>query len=317
MRQIALAQQLLNQHHEVTLFASITGPAWLKSYVLQVGRLEWVQVKENDFSINPYVARQFDSLIVDSYQLDQESLEMFESVIPTVAVVIDGPWQNLRGKLAISPILKSEPPWLNDYRERFLEFHHGPRFLFLRKEVLDCSEKRLKRVPNSKPLIVVALGGSDVAGKSIQIAENLAREVPSAEIVAFVQESPHPTQAQVGVLDRVSFLPSGTGFLDYVSGADLVVVGAGSTVGEMLFLGVPTIFVAVAENQMENVEFLEESNLGGRAVVKSFENPNDLGPRSRRILALSGQVAEKPIPDSTLKIIDGKGAERVARILTR
>lgn len=317
MRQIALAQELLSQHHEVTLFGSITGVAWLKSYVLQVGNLDWVQVKENDFSINLAVAGPFDSLIVDSYQLDQESLEMFESVIPTVAVVIDGPWQNLRGKLAISPTLKLEPSWFDDYRERFIEFHHGPHFLLLRKEVLDCRRKRLRRVPNSKPLIVVALGGSDVAGKSGQIAENLAREIPSAEIVAFFQESLHPTQAKVGTFDQVRFLPSGTRFLDYLSGADIAIVGAGTTVGEILFLGVPTVFVAVAENQMENVEFVEQSNLNGRAVLKSIDDANDLGHHIRRILAFNEKSVGNPILDSTHLMIDGKGAERVAEILTR
>lgn len=317
MRQIALAQQLLSQHHEVTLFASIKGPEWLRRYVLEVSGLDWVQVKQNDFSINPYAARTFDALIVDSYQLDQDSLDLLESVIPTVVVIVDGPWQKVRGKLAISPTLMLEPPWLDDYRERFCEFYHGPHLLFLRKEVLDCRKKRLMRVPNSKPLIVVAVGGSDVAGKSRQIAENLAREVPSAEIVAFVPGFANQINAEAGIPDRVRFLPSGPKFLDYLAGADLAIVGAGTTVGEILFLGVPAVFLAVAENQMETLEFLEGFHFDGHAVLKSLDDANDLGRVTRHILALGGESAVTPILSFTLLTIDGKGVERVEKILMR
>ncbi len=314
MRQIALAQHLLGENHEVRLFASITGPDWLRKYVESQSGLDWLEVEEGDFSADIFLsADAFDALVVDAYALDQQELASLEETIPIVAVIIDGPWQDLNGQLAIAPTLDRNPAWVNKYQQRFEEFHWGPEFFLLRREVIEARNKRLARIPNSQPRIVVALGGSDIGGKTVQIVETLASAFPSAEIDAYIPDLSSAPAVNSKTTGVVSFHASGPEFIDRLVGADFAVVGAGTTVAEVLFVQVPAIFVVVADNQMATRAFLQNAEAGASLVLSSATFETDLAAalRSFRPLIVGTAVT------SELKHLsfDGRGTEQVARLI--
>lgn len=316
MRQIALAQYLLGKYHDVTLFASITGPDWLRKYVESQSGLVWVEVGEGDFSADPLLAGDgFDILVVDAYTLSQNSLDLLQETTPTVAVVIDGPWQDLRGELAIAPTLDRNPLWAHGYRKRFDQFHWGPEFFMLRSEVIALAKRHSKRLINLHPRIVVALGGSDLGGKTVQIVERIASIFTSAEIDAYVPGAVSSGSQKNRTAGRVTFHPSGPEFIGNLALADVAVVGAGTTVAEVLFIQTPAIFVVVAENQMANHVFLTNADIGQSLVLESDTFEKDLSDLLRvRLEALSAGVSG-PNQRTPLSL-DGRGVERVARLIT-
>lgn len=313
MRQIAFAQHLLRENHEVTLFASIAGPEWLREYVKSHSELVWEEVPEGNFSADLLsTGDAFDALVVDAYTLNQKALGLLEKALPKVAVIIDGPWQDVRGKLAIAPTLEANPSWVDEYQKRFEEFHCGPQFFMLRQEVIRCSEERSSRSANLKPRIVVALGGSDVCGKTAEVVETLAGAFPAVGIDAFGSgrlSSAVGSRAE----RRVTFLPPGPDFLAKLELADVAVVGAGTTVAEVVFLKIPSIVIVVASNQLSNYQFIKRSALG---VALLSEDPDFLGllvVGVGELLSDSPDLFIRLSPDEP--VIDALGSSRVRDIV--
>lgn len=314
MRQIALAQYLLSTNHEVTLFASITGPEWLRKYVQSQTGLVWEEVREGDFSADLLLcADAFDALVVDAYTLNQDALELLEETIRVVAVMIDGPWQDLGGRLAIVPSLDQNPDWAGEYQKRFEGLYWGPEFFMLRREVIEAKKKRSQRTPNSQPRIVVALGGSDIGGKTVQIVETLARNFPSAVIDAYVMGAVPVASDNAEARGLVSFHASGPEFIDKLLRADFAVVGAGTTVAEVMFIQVPAIFVVVVDNQLANQVFLKNTKPGTSLVLSSATFETDFAAAVMRFRPL---IAGKAITSELTHLsFDGRGTEQVARLI--
>lgn len=292
MRQIALAQYLLRANHDVTLFASITGPDWLKNYVQSQTALAWEEVREGDFSAGYFpTGDSFDALVVDAYTLDQKALASLEERFPVVAVMIDGPWQELSGKLAIAPTLNRNPAWAAEYQERFEEFHWGPEFLMLRSEVLEARKRRAQRIPNSKPRIVVALGGSDIGGHTDAVMKVLTNSGRAAEIDVFVAGPVDQFNVNSKLVESVRFHEAGPVFLDYLANSDLAVTAAGTTAAEVSFLGVEAIFIPVVANQKENAMALRNA---GFATVIDIGHDDFAGQLAEAVLKALASRGSKP-----------------------
>lgn len=317
IRQIALAQHLVSKNHEVCFFASITGPEWLGQYLASQTKMDWSGVEEGDFSPSLFLAGgSFDALIVDSYSLSQSALALLEQKFSTVAVIIDGPWQNLRGRLAIAPVLASNPPWKKEYSERFQAFYCGPGFLLPRQEVIELQKKRLQLGKNPKPRIVVGLGGSDPLGETERIVEFLAQALPEAEIHAYFPGSLPPEGEEFRAGGNFTFRQSGTKFIDDMARSDLVVVGAGTTAIEVLSMGIPAIFIVLAKNQMENYRSLRSMGFSVLFPSKEQKFAAEISLEARRLL----DESTAPLTARSLmasSVVDGLGPERVLEMLLR
>jgi len=308
MRQIALAQHLLGENHEVRLFASITGPDWLRKYVESQSGLDWLEVEEGDFSADPLLAGgALDALVVDAYTLDEKALQLLEKAIPTVAVFVDGPWQNVSGKMAIAPTLDGNPAWVSGYRKRFEEFHWGPEFFMIRREVIELRKKRSRRSPDSEPRIVVALGGSDLGGHTGTVLSALSETGKAAKIDVFAPAPGIWGNFRANGGHFVEFHEPGPAFLEYLGNADLAVTAAGTMAAEISFLGVEAIFIPVAPNQQENALALRALKLGVVLNLDEADFPEQLVESVQKSF-LSPTVNPR-------HLITSKGAQRVADIL--
>jgi UDP-2,4-diacetamido-2,4,6-trideoxy-beta-L-altropyranose hydrolase len=123
-----------------------------------------------------------------------------------------------------------------------------------------------------------------------------------AAIGRAARRSPHPTRVLVAPSD----LPA------VMAAADLAITTASSAVLEMLRLGVVPLMVTVADNQRGIAAAVEragagldlgpDSRLQGGAVAEAL----DRGRRARPRMAAAGR-----------RLVDGRGALRVARTLER
>jgi spore coat polysaccharide biosynthesis predicted glycosyltransferase SpsG len=95
--------------------------------------------------------------------------------------------------------------------------------------------------------------------------------------------------------------------------AELAVAAAGSTCWELAFSGVPFVTVALAENQRLIAESLERAGISLHAGWHAELDERELAQTVTR-LAADGQ-ARAAMTTAGLQLVDGHGAERVAREL--
>ena len=309
VRQVALAQHLLREGTEVFLVGNISGPEWLLDYVREQEGLVRVDVPEGDFSGALFEDLGLDALLIDSYRLSNIQLGVLQSIVPTVGVMLDGPWQELTGSIAIAPTLDTKSSWLEEAGRNFDQFYCGPSFILLRDEVLGMDRQfQLAKKKDQHPRIVVSTGGG-TNNLGLEILRSLLQRPkpanfdiffsPSQELLVEILKSPH----------TVTTHARGSTLLALLSSTDVVVSAAGTSAAELLFLGVPTIFVPTAENQAENAASIERLGLGPVVRPGSTAFEEDL------LDALDFTLRSLSASPQTKIPVDARGAMRIAEVM--
>ena len=142
----------------------------------------------------------------------------------------------------------------------------GPKFAMLRKEFLTYKGWQREIAPVAKK-ILVTLGGSDpdnVTLKVIQALIDLDLHVKVViggsnphlrEIENFIQ-SQNDSKALIEVIVNATNMP------ELMVWADIAVAAAGSTCWELAFMGLPSLLVILAENQVGIATKLESAGFG-------------------------------------------------------
>jgi len=194
----------------------------------------------------------------------------------------------------------------------------GPRYALLRSEFTGVPPVR---IPERRPLrLLITLGGTDpknVTLKVLSALEKLGRSdllvrivvgpgnQQRGQIVDFARRLKCETQVECNVQNMRSLL----------EWADLAITAGGSTCYEMFFMHVPMMVIETAWNQSKLVQAIADTNAG--IVLGTVEQ-----------LEIEQIVAalEKLLTDCALRcrlieagrvLVDGRGAERVAKLLAR
>ena len=311
MRQVALAEELLRRGVEVFLVGEVEGPSWLEEKITSVSGLQRVGQSKGTFDSG--VLRRLGASVsaIDSYDLRQTELAQWEAQSSRTLVFIDGPWQRLEGGSAVVPALSDKFAWLGDLRKRFNSVHAGAEYLMIRDEIKRAKQVMLRKPP-SLPQILVVLGGADPRGPTELIESAMFELAPKYKVV-FVgrEERTDFVRSHLGIRGRIIHSPRSS-FVDELTKSTLVISAAGTTSGELLFLGIPSLFIPVVDNQVENARALESIDPSS---VLWPDSPNF----GQKLVALAeDSIAKghsKDLFDARYPKIDGFGARRVARLL--
>jgi spore coat polysaccharide biosynthesis predicted glycosyltransferase SpsG len=220
-----------------------------------------------------------------------------------------GPWQGVSGSLAIAPVLDPTADWLEPYEGRFVKVHAGPDYVMLRRQILGVREGLQNPGKASKPEITLALGGTDSGGNSEWVIEALKSIDTPLKVTVFASAGSVATEhRQIGAHEFV-FRKPGSAYASTLTTAALVIAAGGTSALELIYLGLPSIFLPVAENQYENAAAIEKLGLG--ALVW----PKDPKRQEKLVHAVTSEL-RGPRP-ALIKgpIIDGHGVGRVADLL--
>jgi len=193
----------------------------------------------------------------------------------------------------------------------------GPKFAMLRKEFLPYKGWQREIAPVAKK-ILVTLGGSDpdnVTFKVIQALIDLDLHVKVViggsnphlrEIENFIQ-SQNDSTALIEVMVNATNMP------ELMAWADMAVAAAGSTSWELAFMGLPSIFVILAENQVEIASQLEMEGFG-----ICLGNASTFG-KQKFAEFLSARAGDNNFLKTVSKIgknmVDGEGAAKISEKL--
>lgn len=311
MRMLTLARQLLQRGIEVQLLGAVTVP-WVQEQIDAVGGLELRHIDGDGFAFQDVSLSNTDAIVVDHYLFDSSAAWQILARCPNLVTFVDGPWQQPTPGVVVSPSLSSKLPWLEARVDTTTRLFSGPSFVLVREVVKELELGEDSRTESDRPSIVVSLGGSATLKSSGWVVEALESldQVFEADVFVMGDQSA-ATEVAWGKHIRVREV--GPELVEALSRASLVVSGAGTTAFELIFLGLPSVFVQTAPNQSENIEQINFLNLGASM------NANDVN-RSAKLAelvasTLQGVNAGRPNRLSRKKIIDGYGAVRVADII--
>lgn len=188
----------------------------------------------------------------------------------------------------------------------------GTKFALLRREFLKYRGWQ-REIRETASKVLVTLGGADpdnVTGKVIEALAPLDIEVK----VVVGGSNPHLPELQKAV-ERLKRQPAKIELIvnppdmpGLMAWADLAIAAGGSTAWELAFMGLPSLFVMLAENQVGIATELESAGFGvclGRGV--DFDK-GELQIAIRRVLENSAQRQSASIAGKNL--VDGMGCHR-------
>ncbi|WP_426142136.1 UDP-2,4-diacetamido-2,4,6-trideoxy-beta-L-altropyranose hydrolase [Pseudomonas sp. DWP3-1-2] len=255
--------------------------------------------------------QRFDWLIVDHYGLEAQwetAARRFAQQVMAIDDLANRPHavdvlldQNFSGTS------QAYAPWIGpDCRTLF-----GPHFALLRDEFQRdpvVIRPRVKRV-------IVNFGGFDAAGQC-WIAMQALLAYPELE-VDFIAGIDNPDwfamQALIEGRSNWRLQTQVSDFSLLMSQADLFMGAGGGTTWERAALGLPTLCVAVAANQKANAEQLAEA--GAHLYVGTREQATVPALRQAVAQLLNNQNLRQRLASASRKLVDGKGARRVADVL--
>ena len=209
--------------------------------------IDWIKEKEKIYT----EIKNSDITIIDSYLADKSIYQKI-SQIAKIPVFID---DNMRinypkGIVINSAINAPEMPYP---KKRGIKYLLGTKFSMLNKEFWDSSEKIIRE---KIEVIMLTLGGSDVAGLTPKILKILQDNFPYMEKKVIIGRNFHNVAEIENLKDERSeliYFPNSGGMKAIMLEADVAITAGGQTVYELASMGVPAIIITVAENQIPHV----------------------------------------------------------------
>jgi len=257
-----------------------------------------------------------DWVVLDNYSLGSEWETTVRPFVEKIAVIED-----LAGRRHDCDLLIDQ-----NYSDRTVEtfkpkvrdtckFLIGPKYAMLDsafakiREVSVMPRTELKRV-------FVFCGGSDPKNLTKTVLDALSGDEFSdlaVDVVIGAQNQNYKPGSTNQFGPNIQFHESGDDFAKVMSNSDLAIGAGGTTTWERMCLGVPSIIVSIAENQVPTCE-----KLGREGLVRY------LGPQSEvSIKSVASAVREflktpSALSASSIKsqiVVDGKGCKRVAETM--
>lgn len=190
----------------------------------------------------------------------------------------------------------------------------GLRYALIRRDVRHARSRKMPKEAES-PKVLVSIGGSDpkrltapLIGEMGHLGADLRIAIGPANDHDAAIRSEARSAGYATVIEPEQYLAE-------LAGSACAVVGAGGTVWEAAYLGVPTLALIVADNQAEPVRSAE---MQGFTHVIDGRTVDPVGAASRALAGmLDDPLRRADMADAGQKAIDGRGVRRVADALTK
>ncbi|MBZ5666755.1 MAG: hypothetical protein LAO30_19395 [Acidobacteriia bacterium] len=231
----------------------------------------------------------------------------------SLVVLMDGTCTGrIEADLIVSPIERLPDPssWRGFRGQRY----EGPAYAILDPAFAGVPRRLSSAV--REPRLLVSMGGSDPYGLTLQALralDNMAEEfhVTIAVGPAFLHEA--ELQSWLAGARRQYECRREDSLLDLMVNSDLALVSFGTTVYELAAAGLPAIALSITEDHAQSAEVFAQSgslmHLGLFSAISAAQIQSAVrellhGEQLRLRMARRGQA-----------LVDGKGAERVAKLL--
>jgi spore coat polysaccharide biosynthesis protein SpsF len=312
-RCLALADELREGHGCGVTFAMARGPVGFE-LVQQAGYpIEHKpDDRDEDFWLDHVVQRlRPDALVLDvRSDLALSNVEGWRSSGLLVVTLDDSSERRLAVDLAFYPPV----PQLRrmDWAGFTGQLYVGWEWVVLRREFA----QRPPQKPHERPVVLVTMGGSDPAGLTLKAIGALDLLNEGFETVVALgpgfchhealRDLLARTRRHFDVRQNVSDMP------DLMAQADLAVASFGVTAYELAAMGVPAIYLCLTEDHTESASLFVDT---GMAVCLGMSTQVTETMLAEVVGQLLNDVSSRLcMVDHVGNLVDGRGAERIARI---
>ncbi|MHC5060103.1 MAG: UDP-2,4-diacetamido-2,4,6-trideoxy-beta-L-altropyranose hydrolase [Planctomycetota bacterium] len=250
-----------------------------------------------------------DVVFVDSYYADYSLYRKISNEVK-IAVYLD---DNMRleypkGFVLNGAISAEELPYPEKEGVTYLL---GSQYTPLRKEFWNVSEKQ---ICNSLKTVMVTFGGADIQNLTPKVLEMLINTYPellTKVIIGTCFQNTEEIEKIKGNNIELIYSPNAAKMKEIMFESDIAISAGGQTLYELARIGVPTIAITVAENQLRNVQsWLKE----GFIEQAGWWADEDLMEKIKQsIEILQDYTIRMNKKKAGNKVIDGSGSMAVAQ----
>ncbi len=249
-----------------------------------------------------------DIVIIDSYLADYSIYKKI-SDISRISVFID---DNIRmdyppGIILNSLIYADKLGYLNAENRVYLL---GVKYCMLQKEFW---EKVNKEINKEIQIIMISFGGNDMRNltpKIIQLLIKINRNFKKKIVIGRGYKNIEEIKKYKDNSCELFYYPDIKQMKKIMLDSDLAISGGGQTLYELASIGIPCISIAVAKNQLDNVNAFEEAGINFYAGW--WEDTNLLKRIEDLFFKLQGFQIRKKIVEKGIKIIKKDGSKTIS-----
>lgn len=323
VRQLALAEEFGSRGDEVVLLGDASGVPWALGQVASRGLSMTDAIGPNGFA-QQCLALGLDAVMLDGYHLPPAlGAGLRAARIPT-ATMVDGPFGlDQVADLYVDQNLGAvEAPQVSVSGGRMLV---GPDYALLRDVVLvrrEAAAARWEAGPVGRPRVLVVFGGTDAfGGCAVLVPLILATGLPVDVVAVAARAEVAQALGELvpGPAQSVTAVPPVDDLAGLLVTCDAAVSAAGTSVWELLCLGVPTGVVCVTDNQRVGYDVVAESGaclgVGMLEDLRALPVADDTGIAVLRGLVGDAQL-RADLSAAGMATVDGRGRVRVADAIT-
>lgn len=308
VRCLALAEEFIRQGNIVYFLSfsddfcrkiiEATGAKYLKSDY-KAGE------REDIISVNNYLSSlEIDIFIHDSYYIDAH----YEQALNFSGVIVA--MDDTAERQFFSDVIINQNYGAEKYKYNTLKPNAklllGTRYVILRDNILKYRRKDVKdHVEN----ILIMFGGTDLHNQTLRVTKILSQSLKGDIKFNIVIGSEHPTAKELRFLaqedNRISLIHNVSDMGSLMYNMDIAISASGSSLWELLYIGVPVLSVIFADNQEDIAK-----NLSYEGYIKMLGWYNNVYDEEilKEIEFLIGNFPErKRLFDKGQELIDGMG----------
>lgn len=268
MRCIALSEEFFRRGHEVFMLTNQSGIEWLE-VLLQQQEIQIIRVSQHELSENMCLKLKPDLFIVDSYVISPISISNISTHATTLAI-IDGDTRGILADRYLDQNLGAEnTEWPEPIRGRVWA---GSEYSIIRDEILLRKKEVQPQTSPNFPSLIAFMGGTDPTGSILEVVEAIMplHDICRGTIVTSPQWREKVEEITSGsehfqVVTATRDLPK------LIASADIAISASGTSAWDLLTLGIPSILIAVVDNQIIANRRIVEKNLA----LGTVRNTND------------------------------------------
>lgn len=296
MRSVTLGAELVRCGFRVTLLAGALPPLLSGQAAragIEVHDLACAECVEDD--VEHVLAFSPSIVVVDGYNFGGDYLSAIETAGVRCVLIDD----NGSPAAAVASLVINQNPHAS--QDLYPGVKHsrlllGLRYALVRREIRDASSLVSRPDSPVKPKVLVAIGGTDVLNLTADVAAMLASDCRMDVWAA----SDRPI---IGVLQAPADIAS------TLASSDAAVIGAGTTMWEAAFLGVPTVSLVVADNQIHAAK--AAAVLGITHMIDCRDGADIDAIAAEASSLLSSEQHRQLMSEAGRSVMDGSGSARV------
>ena len=307
----ALAENLRDRRWQV-VFA--TGPETLSSFPqMSDGGFELKLLDQSSLhdptAVQTVLGRRADFFVIDHYDYDEEYERQCRNWSDHVVVFDDGTGRRHDCDALIDSAATTNYETFVGPVAKLLT---GPKFALLRKRFLNAREKALTRRNGAQVTnILISYGATDPVDATSVTLASLSKVIAGSRVtVAISSKAPHLDRVRSHLGSDMRLLLDVSDMAELMTEADIAIGAGGATAYERAALGLPTIVIAIVENQRGVCRTMVEAGAALDGGELDAELPARLPDLLRRLV--EDRSLRSDMSRSASILIDGLGAERIA-----